>query len=227
MNVTSLLLDTVGRAGDPTARGRVQPTVDILRGGWDAAAFFAAFTGLARRLGQQEVRLAPEDLDRLQAAGVTTAPARWALDELGRACLLSAAAEALPPGDLPGFVEDCYQHGDTRERQAVLRSLGLLPGPERFVPLAVEACRSSVQPLFEAVACENPYPTTYFPELNFNQMVLKALFVGVPLARIEGLGGRITGDLVRMSTDYASERRAAGRTVPADIAVITGGQERS
>ena len=61
----------------------------------------------------------------------------------------------------------------------------------------------------------------YFPELNFNQMVLKALFIGSPLARLVGLEERITPELVRMAEDYAAERRAAGRSVPEDIALIT------
>jgi hypothetical protein len=93
-------------------------------------------------------------------------------------------------------------------------ALPLLPAPERFLEIAVDACRSHIQPLFEAIACENPYPAHYFPELNFNQMVLKALFTGVALARIIGCDGRVTSELSRMAADYASERRAAGRVFP-------------
>jgi hypothetical protein len=76
--------------------------------------------------------------------------------------------------------------------------------------------------VFEAIACENPYPAAHFPELNFNQMVLKALFTGVALERVIGLDGRVTPELARMANDYASERRAAGRSVPADIWRVTG-----
>ncbi|MGH7265485.1 MAG: EboA domain-containing protein, partial [Candidatus Rokuibacteriota bacterium] len=141
-------------------------------------------------------------------------------DELTRGALLLRASEAVPAGELEGLVEDVYQRGDTRERQAVLMALALLPEPGRFLPLAVESCRTSIQPLFEAIACENPYPAAHFPEPSFNQMVLKALFVGVPLARIVGLRGRITGELRRMAADYASERRAAGRPVPSDIGAL-------
>jgi hypothetical protein len=98
----------------------------------------------------------------------------------------------------------------------------LLPEPERVVALGVEACRSSIQPVFEAIACENPFPARHFPEPNFNQMVLKALFTGVPLARILGLQDRVTAELERMARDFASERRAAGRPVPADIGRLIG-----
>jgi hypothetical protein len=48
-------------------------------------------------------------------------------------------------------------------------------------------------------------------------MVLKTLFLGVALERILGLDRRKTAELARMAEDYASERKAAGRSVPADI----------
>jgi hypothetical protein len=79
-----------------------------------------------------------------------------------------------------------------------------------------------VDPVFEAIACENPYPAAYFPELNFNQMVLKAAFIGIALERILGLDARVTPELSRMGSDYASERRAAGHPVPADLSRLTG-----
>jgi hypothetical protein len=136
--------------------------------------------------------------------------------------LLLLAAEHLPARDLPELVEECYHRGDNRERQAIVRAMPLLPEPERFLEIGVDACRTHIQPLFEAIACENPYPAAYFPDLNFNQMVLKTLFIGVALERIAGLPGRVTPELGRMAGDYASERRAAGRSVPADIWRVTG-----
>ena len=73
----------------------------------------------------------------------------------------------------------------------MLKALPLLPEPERFEALAVEACRSNVLTVFEAIACENPYPQRYFVELPWNQMVLKAAFNGVALTRIVGLDERL------------------------------------
>jgi hypothetical protein len=136
--------------------------------------------------------------------------------------MLVSAAGDLDEHRLATLVEECYGRGDNRERQAVLKALPFLPHSERLVTLGIEACRTSIQPLFEAIACENPYPAARFPDLGFNQMVLKALFVGVAVDRIIGLDGRFTPELARMATDYASERRAAGRSVPGDIARIIG-----
>jgi hypothetical protein len=49
--------------------------------------------------------------------------------------------------------------------------------------------------------------------------VLKCLFTGVPLDAIAGLARRARGDaeLARMLGDFAHERTAAGRPVPADL----------
>jgi hypothetical protein len=51
-------------------------------------------------------------------------------------------------------------------------------------------------------------------------MVLKAIFVGVDTSEIVGLEGHVTPELLRMADDYAAERRAAGRTIPNDIAAL-------
>ena len=182
----------------------------------DRGAFMEVFTVVARHLGTSALDLAADETTRLEALGVDW-PLCATLDELGRIALLGLAASRLSLLELEPLVEDCYQHGDTRERRAVLRALPFLPESERLLAIAVDACRSHVQPLFEAIACENPYPAERFPELNFNQMVLKVLFTGVALERIIGLPARVTAELRRMANDYARERAAAGRNVPADI----------
>ncbi len=65
-----------------------------------------------------------------------------------------------------------------------------------------------------------PFPGGLLGDLSFNQMVLKALFTGVSLERILGWRERNNGELVRMAGDYADERKAANRSVPADIQKI-------
>jgi hypothetical protein len=169
-----------------------------------------AYTAASRRIGNSPLH------DGTGAQPGMPGFDRWTCEDAARALLLLARAEGFPAT----FKDDavaCYELGDAREQQSWLRAVGLLPGPEQFIPVAVDACRSSISPIFEAVACENPYPSRYFPELNFNQMVLKSLFSGVALSRIVGLEGRLNAELTRMAADYAAERRAAGRSVPADI----------
>jgi hypothetical protein len=186
------------------------------------AAFLEAFTVAGRRFGKGPVDLDGAERARLREAGVDWPLEGWGRDELGRIALIVAAAGRWSGPALVETLEAAYRQGDNRERQAVLRALPFLPDPEPFLPLAIEACRTHVQPVFEAIACENPYPARHFPEANFNQMVLKALFVGVPLDRVLGLARRVTPELVRMAADFASERRAAGRPVPPDIGRLAG-----
>jgi hypothetical protein len=53
-------------------------------------------------------------------------------------------------------------------------------------------------------------------------MVLKALFVGSPLHLIQGLDSRANYELARMLIDYAHERWAASRSVPAELWRLVG-----
>jgi hypothetical protein len=185
---------------------------------WRADAFDAAFAAAGRRLGTElvggETRMA--DTHRWSIA-------TWGLDEVGRAVLLLDAVARVPFDDHLAWLDGHYRAGALRERQAIVRALALLPEPARFLPIALDACRTSTQPVFEAIACENPYPAAYFPEPSFNHMVLKAVFTEVPLIRILDLATRLTNELARMAADYASERAAAGRSIPADLGLLTRG----
>jgi hypothetical protein len=216
---TPLLTELVSTRVSPAARAWFDQALTAHR---DLGMFADAFTTAARRLGKATLDLSGPEADALAAAGITWPVSRWAVDEVGRVVLLVTAAGALGEERLASLVEECYRSGDNRERQAVLKALPFLPHSERLVAIGVDACRTNIQPLFEAIACENPYPAARFSDLNFNQMVLKALFLGVAVDRIVGLDGRLTSELKRMAADYASERRAAGRSVPSDLARLTG-----
>src|SRR5690606_31029984 len=113
-----------------------------------------------------------------------------------------------------------FEGGELGEQVSFLRTLALLPEPGRFQGVAVSACRTNATEVFEAIACENAYPAAHFPQLNFNQLVMKAVFMEVELRRVVGLSSRVDRELVRMARDFESERRAAGRAVPDDLSLI-------
>jgi hypothetical protein len=87
----------------------------------------------------------------------------------------------------------------------------------RRAPRAREAIRSSVQPVFEAIACDNPYPADYFEDPAYNQMIVKCVFTGVPIEKIVGLDQRRNAALLSMLRDLVSERHAAARAVPVSV----------
>ena len=206
----------------------LRPRVDADTMDWFDEALTSAGTGTidqlvevytkTRRLGRERLELSAveqRDVARIQP-GLRFD--QWTREDAGRAALLLARASGQDdPRAFADAAIECYERGDSSEQQSWLKSTAVLPEPDRLLRVVIDACRTNILPLFEAVACENPYPARHFPERNFNQLVLKALFNKVALERIVGLADRRNPDLTRMAADYASERRAAGRTVPSDI----------
>lgn len=186
----------------------------------DASNIGLAYSGAGRRLGAVAVTLSADEEARLEAAGLLV-PRGWPLSAVGRAGLLALAMSGLDRPARIALAQGLFKTGDNAERAALLAALSTLPEPEAYVELAIDACRTHVQSVFEALACDNPYPARYFPEHHFNQMVLKSFFTGVAVKRIDGLAARRSPELVRMAEAYASERRAAGRSVPADLELVT------
>jgi hypothetical protein len=174
------------------------------------------YTGAAVRAGRGP--FAASEALRQAAAGVVFE--RWTIEDAVRAALLLSRATVAAEDEFVLAATACYEEGDASEQQSWLRAVALLPCAARFVALVVDACRTNILPLFEAIACEGPFPARHFPERGFNQMVLKALFNGVPLERIAGLDTRLNPELSRMTDDYVSEREAAGRPVPCDIWLV-------
>jgi hypothetical protein len=214
LQVPSALRGIVARRCTPDVTAWLD---DALAQAADPARFAAAFAGAGRRLGTALIER--EDASRVTAAGLAW-PEAAGVDECGRGALVIAAIAALPEDAQVPVVRDLLRRGEVRERQAVLRVLAVLPAPVRFVDSAVDACRTNIQTVFEAIACDNAFPARHFPALAFDQMVLKALSNGAPVGRIVGLAERTTGELVRMVDAFASERRAAGRDIPADVTLV-------
>jgi hypothetical protein len=190
----------------------------------DLAQLYPRWSGVGRRLGKGVLTLTAAEEASLQDGPFV--PQGWGADEAGRGLLLVTALSAAPAEAHEAQVEELYRTGEIRERQAVLRVLAHLPDPARFTALAIDSVRANVLPELEAIACENPFPRRHFAEGAFNQLVMKSLFNGIALRRIEGLAERRSPELVRMVTAYASERRAAGRVVPEDVAFVLDGGAR-
>lgn len=143
----------------------------------------------------------------------------WTIDEAARAVLLAALAAVLSAEDLAVALSGVYRYGDSAEKRAVLRALGVrevsVALGNRAVPLLADAIRTNDQRLLAAAL--GPYATEHLDAAGFRQAVLKCVFAGVPLAVVHGLPDRADAELTRMMSDFAAERTAAGRTVPADI----------
>ncbi|MFA7240039.1 MAG: EboA domain-containing protein [Sulfuricellaceae bacterium] len=181
--------------------------------------FGRRFSSLGWSLRSVNLALSSDEHAALIAAGILN-PEALDVSGIARIHLLIQALQLLPTGEHAAFIDACFRSGDNLEREALLRALMLLPLPERFISTTLDACRVAVQTTFEAIACENAYPATYFGTDAFCAMVLKALHLGVSVRRICGLAARCDSNLKRMAAAFGSELTAAGKTTTPDISYI-------
>src|SRR4051812_35433369 len=182
----------------------------------DTRALAIAFGLAPRKLGKGDLTLDEVQLARARDLAPGLDPRRWTIDQTARARLVLA----LPSGDAAAWLatlDRLFAAAGLDELVALYQALPLLPHGEALAPRAAEGVRSSMRAVFDAVAIDNPFPAARFAEPAWNQMVLKCLFVGSPLARVVGLDGRANPRLTRMLCDYAHERWAAKRAVTPEL----------
>ncbi|MBC2840213.1 EboA domain-containing protein [Robiginitalea sp. SC105] len=137
-------------------------------------------------------------------------------DQLARIYLLAAALEADREFFVPK-VATLIQVADTGELVTFLKYLPVLPGSGAFLDSAVEALRTNIATVFDAISLGNPYPAEHFNQQQWNQMYLKAAFMGRDLLKILDVEARANAELARIISDYAHERWAASRAVDPQI----------
>ena len=170
---------------------------------------------IPRRLGREDLALGAEDLAAARQARADWDPRGWSLDEAARILVLCALGPRNT--DFATLYADLCRTADVQEAIALYKGLPLYPEPEALVAQAAEGVRTNMRAVFEAVAHDNPYPRDHFDENRWNQMVLKALFIGSTLDPIVGLDDRANPALAAMLCDYAHERWAAGRPVTPEL----------
>ncbi|WP_438827415.1 EboA domain-containing protein, partial [Streptomyces otsuchiensis] len=178
-------------------------TRELREAAGDTGRLRARFPAAGRRYGRQSL---------------PGAPAGWKVEDAVRTALLLQA----PPGP-EGAAEAAllYRQGDAAERRGVLRALPYLPVGDAALELVHDALRANDPRLVEAAV--GPYAGRHLEQAAWRQAVLKCLFIGVPLSAVAGLEERRDGELTALAEGLAAERRAAGRTVPDDVALLTSG----
>lgn len=131
--------------------------------------------------------------------------------EISRVFILSSALEAGDEFLKP--VQQLIQVADKTELETFLKYLVFLPEPKNFNFAAVEALRTNIATVFNAISQYNPYPAQYFTTAEWNQMYLKAAFMQQDLKKIPEIEKMANKDLARIISDYAHERWAASRDV--------------
>ncbi len=177
--------------------------------------FFLAFSQASRYFKKLPINLTEDQ--KKQASDLVPGfdPSHWDLLQTARSFLLLQ----FPQEKENWFagINQLFETGDMHEQQALYAALPIMPFPEELLPRAIDGCRTNMTVIFDAIALNNPFPAMYFPEANWNQLVLKAVFMQRPLYRIQGLEERRNLPLANIAADFAHERWSAGRPVMAEI----------
>ncbi len=175
---------------------------------------FMAFSQALRHSGKAPLAATAEEQAMAESLVAGWDLRDWTLDITARAWLMAS----LP--DLPGAPQrllSIHQTADLGEHLALVKALFLAPRCREAMHIAREGLRSNMKTVFIGITSHNPYPALYFDENAFNQMVVKCLFVDVPLREITGLDARANPTLRQILVDLALERWAADRPVSPEM----------
>ncbi|MFJ7254581.1 EboA domain-containing protein [Streptomyces sp. NPDC098085] len=188
----------------------------------DARLGGAARAWLDEALAEAEHAAAHEDTEQRPGGPYAVPPWELRYAAAGRYCglenadsvralLLVGARAALPA------LTRLYEQGTAAERRAVLLTLHRLDVGPAALPLVEDALRTNDTRLVAAAV--GPYAAAHLDAHNWRHAVLKCLFTGVPVEAVAQLARRSRGDaeLARMLGDFAAERIAAGRGLPAGL----------
>ena len=215
MNPSALLGRWLAERLPPGPAAWLETVAGRVRAAAGDRELYLAIGEVSRRVGREPLSITAAELREAQASRPGWDPRDWTRDQAARVRLL---LESTADGELLARrLDTLCSAADVGELVAFYRGLPLYPDPARHVLRAAEGVRSNMRVVFEAVAHRNPYPAEQFAQAAWNQMVLKALFVGTRLDLIAGLDTRANPALARMLTDYAHERWAASRAVSPEL----------
>ncbi|MEZ5434192.1 MAG: EboA domain-containing protein [Verrucomicrobiales bacterium] len=172
--------------------------------------FFFAFSGVSRHFDRTaEVTFSKGTAEVLPRLIPGLCLKHWDEFRTARTVLIGLLLTLDRPDRLrTGASHQLRRHPGTNRH---LQTLPLLPNPEDLVELARDGLRTNILSVFDAIALRNPFPERHFTEEGWNQMVLKALFLGRPLHRVVGLDAGPTPALAEAVDYLAHERWSAGR----------------
>jgi hypothetical protein len=176
---------------------------------------------VGRKVGRRDLVFGAEDIAAARNLRADWQPERWSADEAARVLMLLAAG-----GDEQTFaarIDRLCATAEVTELVAYLKGFAVFAAPRALHDRAREGVRSSMRPVFEAIASHNPYPFDHFDQPGWNQMVVKCVFIGTPIDTVVGLRERRNREVVQMLRDLVSERRAAGRPSPDAVLAYIGG----
>ena len=178
--------------------------------------FDIIFGLIPRKLGKFDLKLSKIDLKNASEIKKGWVPYHWSIDIACRVLLLSKINENTNPIFIDKY-KDLHKYADGRELLALYSGLCLYNYHTDLLNISSNGLRTNIKSEFEAIAHNNSFPFDHFSFNTWNNMVLKALFIGARLNPIYGLDQRANLELANILQDYAHERWAANRDVSPEL----------
>jgi len=213
--VYNLLIQFLAINSDPKGMEWLDKQAAKISAAANPAQFFLAFSQASRYFKKEKLLLSDEQTVQANELVPGFQPQFWNQLQTARTALMIC----FPHEKESWFaaMNQLFETADMNEHQALFAALPLMPYQEDLIPRAIDGLRTNISLVFDAIALDNPFPRAHFPEANWNQMVLKAIFMQRPLYRIDGLEEKRNPALAAIARDFAHERWAAGRDVMPEI----------
>ena len=174
--------------------------------------FFISFALINKKIPRDHLQLSPAQIQTIHLKYPEFNIENWTLDQLCRFSLLMyyplLSVESLTK---------LISVADTREQISIFKSIPYLENASHFAPIVVNGIRTNIVDVFDAITLKNPYPASYFSQDEWNQMILKAVFMERPIYQIKDIDQRKNEKLAHILFDYARERWAASRRVTPEL----------
>jgi hypothetical protein len=215
VKLVALIRSWIASRVDRTALDWIDDRARAVASG-DQKTLFLAFGLVPRKVGKADLTLTEMELNAAESLRHGWNPRQWSLDQLVR-ILFVLTYPATETDKYIKTLDLMFSTGEVGELVALYQALPLLPDQAAHVLRAAEGIRTNIKAVFCAVAHNNVFPSEQFSDDQWNQMVLKCLFIGVSLRPVIGIDERSNARLMSMLIDFAHERRAAHRTIPAEL----------
>ena len=143
----------------------------------------------------------------------------WLRNDLARIYFITQVFEkTYQPSERFIALYKLYDAGDTESKVACLRALNFIEGVVADgLEIIHDAGRTYLSELMEAGWCHHPFSSQQLTTEEFRKAVMKALFCNVSIEGFMGIDRIADQELSRRLSEFANEREAADRTVPAAV----------
>ncbi|MCL1126416.1 EboA domain-containing protein [Shewanella surugensis] len=141
----------------------------------------------------------------------------WNSDQLARFLLFTHTLSCCHELQRKELCELCFHFADDIEAISIVKGLHIADTEGKLTQQIIHISQTNYPPLFSAIALNNPWPAAHYSTEEFNQLVLKALFLDLDTSKIVNIKQRHNHALSILATDLIRDRLATKRQPPQSI----------